>query len=367
MLEPSEPGRGWTVLPVGLLAAGAMLGAGRLEGRRRQLAAALALIPLFALTLLAGRVPDELLLPGGWSELAGGISRGISDLPGVRVPYRGLDTWVRTDIPLGGAALVADRRRARVLAAAQPARVPAARAAGADRALRRAGRRAQLHRRVRPRRGLHAADGRVPAAGEAAPRPTRSRPPRWRSSPRSSRSPPRRSSTATRPGSTTRRGRPRRPRRARRRSPGSTTTTGSTGRATAASCCASAPASPPTGRPRTSTSSTAHWLRSRRSTTPCPSAPRTTRGSSSAGRSRSAGLDPQPAHRPVHHRRLRARPRHPAADHRPDARRARASRRARCAAATPTSPTSTRRARRRTSAAARAIDYDPSLNNYTSR
>ena len=31
MLEPSEPGRGWTVLLVGLLAAGAMLGAGRLR------------------------------------------------------------------------------------------------------------------------------------------------------------------------------------------------------------------------------------------------------------------------------------------------------------------------------------------------
>ena len=61
--------------------------------------------------LMAGRVADELLLPGGWSELAGGISRGISDLPGVRVPYRGLDDWVRTVIPLGGSALVADRAR----------------------------------------------------------------------------------------------------------------------------------------------------------------------------------------------------------------------------------------------------------------
>ena len=79
--------------------------------------------------LLAGRVADELLLPGGWSELAGGISRGISDLPGVRVPYRGLDDWVRTVIPLGGAALVLLAARARVLAAARPARVPGARAA----------------------------------------------------------------------------------------------------------------------------------------------------------------------------------------------------------------------------------------------
>ena len=56
--------------------------------------------------LLAGRVADELVLPTGWSELAGGISRAIEDLPGIRVPYRGLDEWVRTAIPLGGSALV---------------------------------------------------------------------------------------------------------------------------------------------------------------------------------------------------------------------------------------------------------------------
>ena len=101
-----------------------MLGAGRLTGRRRHSPRSRALVPLVALMLLAGRVADELLLPTGWSELAGGISRGISDLPGVRVPYRGLDDWVRTVIPLGGAALVTARRAAGVLAAARPARLP---------------------------------------------------------------------------------------------------------------------------------------------------------------------------------------------------------------------------------------------------
>ncbi|WP_028065110.1 transglutaminase family protein [Solirubrobacter soli] len=106
MLEPSEPGRGWTVLFVGILAVAAMLGAGRLEGRKRTLAAVVAIIPLTALMLMAGRVADELVVPSGWSELAAGISRGVSDLPGVRVPYRGLDDWVRTVIPLGGSALV---------------------------------------------------------------------------------------------------------------------------------------------------------------------------------------------------------------------------------------------------------------------
>ncbi|MDA0163583.1 transglutaminase-like domain-containing protein [Solirubrobacter ginsenosidimutans] len=106
MLEPAEPKRGWTVVGVAILAVAAMLGAGRLPGKWRVVAAVAAIVPLVALMLLAGRVADELLLPGGWGELASGISRGISDLPGVRVPYRGLDDWVRTVIPLGGSALV---------------------------------------------------------------------------------------------------------------------------------------------------------------------------------------------------------------------------------------------------------------------
>ena len=147
-----------------------MLAAGRLEGRRRTLAAVAAIVPLTALMLLAGRVPDELLLPGGWDPLAGGISRGISDLPGVRVPYRGLDDWVRTVLPLGASALVL----VAALLAFWPRRkgrlgFPALALLAADRALRRPGRRARLHRRVPPRRRLHAADGRLPAAREAAP------------------------------------------------------------------------------------------------------------------------------------------------------------------------------------------------------
>ena len=95
---------------------------------------------------------------------------------------------------------------------------PVAGAAGADRALRRAGRRARLHARVPARRDVHAADGRVPAPGEAAPAGLGRRPARWPSSRRWSRSSPRRSSTATRRGSTTRRGRRRPRRRSRPRS-----------------------------------------------------------------------------------------------------------------------------------------------------
>jgi hypothetical protein len=106
MLEPAEPMRGWAVVGVGLLAMLALLAAGRRSGARRLLVALAALVPLVALMLLAGGARDELLRPDRWSELTGGISRGISDLPGVRVPYRGIDPWVRMVIPLGGSALV---------------------------------------------------------------------------------------------------------------------------------------------------------------------------------------------------------------------------------------------------------------------
>ena len=106
MLQPAEPGRGWAVVAVGLLAMGAMLLAGRRPGRQRLVFALASLVPLIALMLLAGGARDELLRPDNWSELTAGISRGISDLPGVRVPYRGIDPWVRFVIPLGGSALV---------------------------------------------------------------------------------------------------------------------------------------------------------------------------------------------------------------------------------------------------------------------
>ena len=151
------------------VAIAALLGAGRLAGRRRQLAAAAALIPLTALMLMAGRVPDELVLPGRL-ERAGGRDLARDLRPARRA--RALPRARR----LGAHGDPARRRRARparrgagVLAAAQPARVPGPRAARAGRALRRPGGRDRLRRRVPQRRGLHAADGRVPAPGEAAP------------------------------------------------------------------------------------------------------------------------------------------------------------------------------------------------------
>jgi len=106
LLEPPAPGRAGAALLVAVGAGAALLAAGRLPGRARHLVAALVGLVALALALLAGGVTAELLRPSHWSELAAGISRGIVALPGVRVPYRGVDNWIRIVIPIGGTALV---------------------------------------------------------------------------------------------------------------------------------------------------------------------------------------------------------------------------------------------------------------------
>ena len=73
---------------------------GALGGRRGDRASSPSL-----LAFLAGGVSAELLRPANWDVLASGIQRGISDLPGARVPYRGIDQWIRLVIPLGGTVL----------------------------------------------------------------------------------------------------------------------------------------------------------------------------------------------------------------------------------------------------------------------
>jgi transglutaminase-like putative cysteine protease len=106
LLEPAATMRAWYAIGAGLFTMFGLLAAGRLTGRRRALAATAVGVAGFALALLGGGVADELLRPDGWGELASGISRGIQSLPGVRVPYRGLDQWTRTVIQLGGTMLV---------------------------------------------------------------------------------------------------------------------------------------------------------------------------------------------------------------------------------------------------------------------
>jgi transglutaminase-like putative cysteine protease len=107
LLDPATPNRALYALGAGIIAMGGMLAAARLPERWRQPGAVGVFVVAIALALLGGGVADELLRPDRWGELMSGISRGIEALPGVRVPYRGVDEWTRTVIPLGGTVLVA--------------------------------------------------------------------------------------------------------------------------------------------------------------------------------------------------------------------------------------------------------------------
>jgi transglutaminase-like putative cysteine protease len=106
LLEPGATSRAWYALGAGVFAMLGLIAAARLPGRRRTVAAIGVGLAAFALALLGGGVADELLRPDGWGELSSGINRGIQALPGVRVPYRGLDQWTRIVIQLGGTVLV---------------------------------------------------------------------------------------------------------------------------------------------------------------------------------------------------------------------------------------------------------------------
>jgi transglutaminase-like putative cysteine protease len=105
LLEPAEPGRAWEALGLAALVALALLAAARLARPLCWAAATLVALGAVALALLAGGLADEYLRPDRWGELASGAGRGIDALPGVRVPYRGVDEWARLAIGAGGALL----------------------------------------------------------------------------------------------------------------------------------------------------------------------------------------------------------------------------------------------------------------------
>jgi protein-glutamine gamma-glutamyltransferase len=105
MLEPTAGARVWYSMLASAATVAGLLGAARLGPRLRRPAAALVALLAFALALLAGGIADELIRPDRWGELISGIDRGLTSLPGVRVPYRGLDEWTRTVISVGGTVL----------------------------------------------------------------------------------------------------------------------------------------------------------------------------------------------------------------------------------------------------------------------
>jgi protein-glutamine gamma-glutamyltransferase len=106
LLEPAAPGRAWEALGIVVLVILGLLGASRLPGGLRFLAAIAVAIAALALALLAGGAADEYLRPDRWSVLLTGVGRGVEALPGVRVPYRGVDEWTRLVIGTGGTLLM---------------------------------------------------------------------------------------------------------------------------------------------------------------------------------------------------------------------------------------------------------------------
>jgi TgpA N-terminal domain len=107
MVEPAASGAVVVAL-LAALAGGAVLAAvARRRPRRggRAVATVLVAVVMLLLALAAADVPD-LVRPRSWDHVAAGIGQGLSAVPGVRVPYRGVDEWTRIVIVLGCVALL---------------------------------------------------------------------------------------------------------------------------------------------------------------------------------------------------------------------------------------------------------------------
>jgi transglutaminase-like putative cysteine protease len=105
LLEPADPGRAWAAVGLEALVVAALCGAARLRPALRWAVACAVALAALPLALLAGGLADEYLRPDRWGELLSGAQRGVEALPGVRVPYRGVDEWTRLAIGAGGTLL----------------------------------------------------------------------------------------------------------------------------------------------------------------------------------------------------------------------------------------------------------------------
>jgi protein-glutamine gamma-glutamyltransferase len=105
MLEPVATDRARYALGAAVLAMIGLLLAGRLPPRLRTPAAVAVAVAVAPLALVGGGVADELLRPDRWGDLAAAIGRGVSALPGARVPYRGIDEWTRIVLAAGGTTI----------------------------------------------------------------------------------------------------------------------------------------------------------------------------------------------------------------------------------------------------------------------
>jgi transglutaminase-like putative cysteine protease len=108
LIDPARSGDLFLALLAALAGAVGLIAvpAGASDRRRRAIATAVA-IALLLVALITAGVPLRMLWPKGWDELVNGMIQGIGTTPGITVPYRGLDDWVRISIVSGGTALLA--------------------------------------------------------------------------------------------------------------------------------------------------------------------------------------------------------------------------------------------------------------------
>jgi len=105
MFDPAEPRRAWLAAAIAGVVILAMLAAARLPRLLRPVAATLIALAGFAFALMAGGAADEELRPERWGSLMGRIGRGLEALPGVNVPYRGVDGSTMLALGVGGTLL----------------------------------------------------------------------------------------------------------------------------------------------------------------------------------------------------------------------------------------------------------------------
>lgn len=107
LLLPSERSPMTLMVVVAVLGALALLSVPPGAGRVRRIAVTSGVsVVVLALALLSAGVSLRLLVPDAWDDLFDGMVQGIGSTPGIRVPYRGLDEWLRIAMLSGGTALI---------------------------------------------------------------------------------------------------------------------------------------------------------------------------------------------------------------------------------------------------------------------
>jgi hypothetical protein len=108
LLDPRAGGGATVTVAAATVAGAVLLGVPTIASRRRRaLALTGTVLALVVVAFLAAGVPPRLLVPDRWNDLAAGLAEGIAAMPGVTVPYRGVDEWVRISIMLGATLIIA--------------------------------------------------------------------------------------------------------------------------------------------------------------------------------------------------------------------------------------------------------------------